>query len=111
MNKFELFTMIYYVIDAFYQNDKDIDNRVNSLLADMNPFVWKDNTSADPIIFNEFCSFIGDREITVDSSFKIAKEYIDSIDFVDVTDAIKGMTVDKWVSACNSYLKSDHKGK
>ena len=41
MNEFELFTMIYFVLDAYYENDIE-DPFINIVLSDMNPFLWAD---------------------------------------------------------------------
>ena len=111
MNKFELFTLIYFVLDAYYEDEVKTNNNLNIILADMNPFVWADCISADPAMYDEYCSFLGDREITLDNSLELAKEYVKTIDFVDVTEAFKDMTDNDWIPVCKEYLQSEHKGQ
>ena len=62
-------------------------------------------------MYNEYCSFLGDREITLDNSLELAKEYVKTIDFVDVTEAFKDMTDNDWIPVCKEYLQSEHKGQ
>ena len=52
MNKFELFTMIYFWLDKYYENTTD--DRILNQLSEMNPFLWKDIGSADPAVYSEF---------------------------------------------------------
>ena len=47
----------------------------------MNPFVWADCGSADPAMYNAYCRFLGDREITLENSLELAKEYVKTIDY------------------------------
>ena len=110
MNKFELFTLIYFVLDAYYEDEVKTNDNLSIILGDMNPFVWADCGSADPAMYNAYCRFLGDREITLENSLELAKEYIKTIDFVDVTEAFKDMTDGEWIPACKEYLESDHKG-
>ena len=57
MNKFELFTMIYFWLDNYYKGTTD--DRILNQLSEMNPFLWKDIGSADPAVYIEFCMFLG----------------------------------------------------
>ena len=111
MNKFELFTLIYFVLDAYYEEEVKTNDSLGIILGDMNPFVWADCGSADQAMYNDYCRFLGDREITLENSLELAKEYVKTIDFVDVTEAFKDMTDNDWIPACKEYLTSDHKGK
>ena len=82
MNRFELFTLIYFWLDSYYKDATD--DRLITQISDMNPFIWEDIGSADPVAYIDFCEFIGDKEITVDNSLEIAKEYVKTIDYADV---------------------------
>lgn len=108
MNRFELFTMIYFWLDVYYENETD--DRIINQLSEMNPFLWKDLSSADPAVYDEYCSFIGEREITLKNSLEIAKEYVKTIDYVDMTEAFAHVDQQEWISGCEKYLASDHKG-
>ena len=55
--------MIYFVLDAYNENDIE-DPFINTVLSDMNPFVWADIGSADPAMYSEYQDFLNGREIT-----------------------------------------------
>ena len=110
MNKFELFTLIYFVLDAYYEDEVKTNENLGIILSDMNPLVWKDCGSADPEMYSEFCRLVGEQKITLENSLKLAKEYVKTIDFADVTEALKDMTNDEWIPVCKEYLESEHKG-
>ena len=109
MNRFELFTMIYFWLDVYYEDSTD--DRIINQLSEMNPFMWKDPTSADPAVYDEYCSFIGERNITLENSLSIAREYVKMIDYVDVTEAFKNVDQKEWIIGCEKYLASEHKGE
>ena len=109
MNKFELFTMIFFALDAYYE-EETADPYINTVLSDMCPFTFKNIGSADPAVFTEFCDFIGDKIITLENSLDIAREYIKTIDYADVTDGLKDIDQKDWIEACKEYLSTPHKG-
>lgn len=109
MNEFELFTMIYFALDAFY-GTKIEDVFICTVISDMNPFIRSDIGSADPAMYSEYIDFLNGRTITIDNSLDIAKEYLETIDYADVTDALKDMTTEEWSSYCRKYLAEPHKG-
>ena len=108
MNKFELFTMIYFWLDNYYESTTD--DRILNQLSEMNPFIWADIGSADPAVYIEYCAFLGEREISVDNSLSIAKEYVATIDYVDVTAAFEDIDPEEWIRGCEKYLATEHKG-
>jgi len=110
MNRFELFTLIYFVLDAYYEDEVKTNEKLNTLLSDMNPFVWEDLNSADPSVYKHFCDFIGEKKITMENSLTLAKSYISTIDYVNVAEAFTDMTDEEWIVPCKDYLSSDHKG-
>lgn len=110
MNEFELFTMIYFALDAYYEKDID-DPFINTVLSDMNPFVWADIGSADPAMYSEYLDFLGGRAITLENSLNIARDYVKTIDFADVTAALDEMAEDEWMDYCKKYLSEPHKGE
>ena len=109
MNEYELFTMIYFALDAFY-GTKIEDVFIRTVISDMNPFIWPDIGSADPAMYSDYIHFLNGRTITIDNSLDIAKEYLETIDYADVTDALKDMTTEEWASYCRKYLAEPHKG-
>ena len=109
MNEFELYTMIYFTLDAYYEDDIE-DTFINTVLSDMNPFVWADIGSADPAMYSEYLDFLGGRTITLDNSLSIAKAYVKTIEFADVTAAFDEMTEERWIDYCKKYMSEPHKG-
>lgn len=108
MNKFELFTLIYFWLNRYYKDDTD--DRVINQLSGMDPFTWADIGSADPAVYNEYCAFIGEKKITIENSLSIAKKYVRTIDYVDVTKAFENIDLAEWIRGCKKYLAEDHKG-
>ena len=73
--------------------------------------VFKDKcVSANPAMYSEFCRFLVEQKITLDNSMKIAKEYVKTIGFADVTETFKDMTNEEGLPACKEYSESEHKG-
>ena len=108
MNKFELFTMIYFWLDKYYENETD--DRITNQLSEMNPFLWTDIGSADPAVYDEYSTFLGERDISLENSLSIAKEYVKTIDYVDVTEAFENIDPGEWIRGCEKYLATEHKG-
>ena len=108
MNRFELFTMVFFVLDGYWDEHKN--DELGEFLSSMNPFLFEDIGSAVPDIYSDFCKFIGDRNITLENSFDIAKEYINGIGVGCVLDAFRWIDEQKWKSSCEEYLSEPHKG-
>ena len=67
MNKFELFTMIFYALDLYYEENPA--DELGSFLGAMSPFTFKEVDSADSAIYTDFCGKIKKNKITVKSEF------------------------------------------
>lgn len=104
MTKFELFTMIFYALDAFY--DENAPEEINYFLSDMCPFTFADENSADPAIYEDFCEFVEGKEIAIENSLKIAKEYASHLKAVNVQEAFVDMTEEFWIQGCREYLSN-----
>ena len=108
MNKFELFTLIYFWLSRYYKDETD--DRIINQLSEMNPFIWADIGSADPAVYIEYCAFLGEKEISLENSLSIAKDYVKTIDYVDVTAAFENIDPEEWIHGCKDYLSTEHKG-
>ena len=108
MNKFELFTLIYFWLSRYYKDATD--DRIINQLSEMNPFIWADIGSADPAVYIEYCAFLGARKISLENSLSIAKDYVKTIDYVDVTAAFENIDPEDWTHGCEKYLATEHKG-
>lgn len=107
MNKFELFTMIYYALNHYWKENKS--EELTSFLSDMNPFLFDDIGSAIPSVYDEYCLLVNE-DIAIENSFNIAGEYIKSLGLQAVTDAFRWVQEDDWKAQCVKYMSSDHKG-
>ena len=108
MNQFELFTMIFYVLDAEW--DETHDENLGDFLSGANPFLFEDLCSADPEIYNQFCEIVTEP-ITVEDSYSIASKYILSLNSNIISEAFKSITEDEWIDSVKDYLSEKHKGK
>jgi hypothetical protein len=77
----------------------------------MGPFTFMDICSADPCVFEEFKDFINGRKITIDNSYELAKAYVKTITYADVTGAFEDLTEENWKKGCREYLSEPHKGQ
>lgn len=107
MNKFELYCMIYYVLDAEWDENKN--EELGKFLSSANPFQFKDIGSADPLIYKEFCKKIPDT-ITPDSSYECAIKYVNSLESKDVKTAFLTVDREEWDECLKEYLSQEHKG-
>lgn len=107
MSKFELFCMIFYVLDADWDETKD--EIVGEYLSSANPFLFSDENSADPTIFINFCETIND-DITTQNSYSLAQKYIDTLNCNNIKRAFSSITEEEWQECVFDYLSQNHKG-
>jgi hypothetical protein len=108
MNKFEFFTMIFYALDLYY--DQSPTEELERYLGAMNPFTFKENESADPAVYADYCRFITDKKIDIENSYELAIEYLDTITELDLTSIFKNINKEKWIEGCRDYMSNPHKG-
>ncbi len=107
MNSFELFTMVFFTLDAYWDENKG--EELGNFLSGMNPFLFEGEGSAISNIYSDFCAFLGNRIITKDNSFDIAREYVSSLDKDYVLVAFEWIDKKKWEDSCEEYLAECHK--
>ena len=113
MNNFELFCLIFYTMDAKWDETKSED--LGLWLSSMSPFTWGDITSADPTIYVEYEKWIGKKEITLENSYEIAKEYVYSLNddyynLEEIRKAFDWINKESWERMSKKYLSEPHKG-
>lgn len=108
MNKFELFCLIFFALDNEW--DKTQNEELGNYLSDANPFLFADIGSAVGDCYNSFCKFIDKKQITTESSFAVAKSYIESLQIKAVSSAFENISEDNWIKAAKKYLSQPHKG-
>ncbi len=105
MDRFDLFSMIFLTMDHYWDEHKG--EQLGQFLSSMNPFLFEGEGSAVPDVYTEFCGFLGNRDITMDNSYQIAVEYVDSFGEQYVKDAFIWIGEDKWIIKCMKYLEAD----
>lgn len=108
LNKFELFTLIFYSLDVYY--DSNPSEELGQFLSEMSPFTFKQIGSADPAIFAEFSDFFEEENIELEESYGLAIKYVKSIKKIDLMPAFETMDEVKWIEGCKKYLATNHKG-
>ncbi len=107
MNQFELYCMIYYVLDAAWEENKE--PKLGSFLSGANPFLFTDIGSADPTVYADFCKKVN-KPITLENSYEIACEYIAGLNNKTLSEAFATIGEEEWIECAKDYLSQEHKG-
>lgn len=102
ITRFDLFCMIYYLLELCY--DDNNEEVLGEYLSDANPFIFVDEESADPAIYNEF-SETNPEMINLSESYEIAIRYIKNLSLGNSTNLALSMSQDEWDNAFKKYLK------
>lgn len=112
MTNFELFTLMYIILDK--ENEKQ--GKSNELLADyvsdLNPFIWKTEDSADPAYFSEFNDFMMDKKIHDDFGYSLIAQFIKTNDeyYSSLEKYFLMTSKDDFIKTAKKYLSEPHKG-
>ena len=106
MSRFELFTMIFYALDASW--DDMHNEELGQFLSDANPFLFEDAGSADPAVFTLFCQGLPEQ-IDVSDSYDMASAYIKSLDNIAIKNAWEKIDPHEWEEGVCRYLSEPHK--
>lgn len=104
MNRLELFTMIFYVLDYYW--DENQGEELGLFLSSMSPFTFEGTGSADPAVYDEFCEFIKVDKVEIEDSFEMACKYIKWINQPYVTIAFEWVTKEEWDKKSMQYIES-----
>ena len=107
MNKFELFCMIFYVLDAEWDETKN--PILGEFLSSANPFLFDGLCSAVPEIYEDFCSVISEP-ITIENSYNKALNYVNFLNNDIIFKAFKSIDEKEWNECTVDYLSQNHKG-
>ena len=108
MNKFELFCMIFFVLDADWDETKD--STIGEYLSSANPFLFEDIGSADSSVYSDFCNCISEP-ILIESSYSEAVKYLKSLGNQKIVDAFMKTAEEDWIESVKDYLSTSHKGE
>lgn len=106
MNKYELFSMIFYALDNEW--DQVRGRELGDFLSDMDPFTFDDEGSADPAVYYNFSRVI-DEPVTKENSYRLAWKYVDSVGKSFVRDAFLKVSKSRWDECLDDYLSSEQK--
>ncbi len=109
MNEFELYTMIFFAVDAYYEDNPS--DELGAFLGMMSPFTFKEVDSADSAVYEKFRKYLNGREVTIENSFSYAKDYLKTVDYCDLNPVFSNTTENEWQDACVDYLSKPHKGQ
>ena len=110
MNNFEFFTMMYFTLDAQYENYEQ-DEEFANFLSSLDPFLWEDCSSGDPAYFLEFEDFMKGKNIGDDYGYSLALKFLQTNEFSKGMDKYFSMTtVEKYIEGAKEYLSQPHKG-
>ena len=103
MEKYDLFCLIFLALDSDW--DETHDEELGRYLSDANPFLFAERTSAVQDVYEDFCSYIGDRTITIDNSFDLAEGYIKNLNIPAVEKSFSELERRQWIEGVDQYLK------
>ena len=106
ISKFDLFCMIFYALDASWNDSKD--ESIGEYLSGANPFLFDDIGSADNSTYLEFCDKV-DAEITIENSYQIASKYLETLENVKLCNAFKETSEEEWKEGFTEYLSQNNK--
>lgn len=107
MNKFELFCMMFYALDAEW--DESQNAILGEFLSSANPFLFDGLGSAVPEIYENFCAHITEP-VTVENSYDKALNYTKFLHNDVVFKAFQSISKDEWIESTLDYLSHEHKG-
>ena len=107
MSQFELFCMVFYVLDA--QWDETKDPGLGEYLSSANPFLFTDIGSADPDVFLQFYERT-EKTIPLENSYWTACNYVKSLEDDSLARAFSRIDEKEWIACVMEYLAQPHKG-
>ncbi len=110
MNRFELFCLIFRVLNDEWLHSRD--PVLGDYLSSANPYLFEEIDSAVSYVYDEFCELVPER-VPLEDSYAVAADYIASLEpeYDVVKEAFAGFSQDEWMRGAKEYLASDHKGK
>ena len=108
MKCLDVFILLFYGLDNIY--DKQPNEVLGDFLSGMNPFLFKDEGSAVPDIYNKFKkSFKGrfENECSEIEGYYFAKDYIYKLNIKELIDAFEKISLEQWITAVKLYSENN----
>jgi hypothetical protein len=99
------FKLMYSSLDSLW--DKTHDDELGQYLSNMNPFLWKDEGSADPIIYSNFKSEFSKKfnsKCSFEDGYNFVKQYLEKGNDTYTDKAKKSfsnVSLKDWIKSCN----------
>lgn len=109
MECIDVFKLLYYALDSTWNKTKNED--LGEYCSEMNPFLWKDEGSADLAVYSNFKEKFNkqfDNKCSVENGFIFSKQFLDNDDSLyakSARKAFKTITLNDWKLAYNDYKK------
>lgn len=112
MTNFELFTMMYFALDAEDEKMNSSDELLMDYVSNLNPFLWVSEDSADPAYFYEFNEFMKGKTIGDDGGYSLIVEFIKTNEdyYSGLEKYFLKTSVEEFKEATVRYLSEPHKG-
>ncbi len=105
MTTYELFTFLFSELDVQWEKCRDSD--LGHFLSEMNPYLYEEEGSADPAIYEDFKIFFQNKKIEFDYGFKSIQDYLDSITFYpNLKRFICKITREEWIKRAEKFLET-----
>ena len=102
MNQFELYCVLFRVLDHVW--DQSHDPELGAYLSGANPFLFTDDGSAVPSVYQQFCRIV-DRPVAVADSYREAGRYIASLHNAAAEKAFSETDEAKWMEFVSGAVR------
>ncbi|MBE6913035.1 MAG: hypothetical protein E7473_10975 [Ruminococcaceae bacterium] len=101
MNIYRSFVYMFYALDAIY--DECPDEELGNYLSGLNPFLFDDESSANPAEYEEFekCCInqFGDKEPVASEIYEFCREYLAKNAPEKAIEAFDKIEKDEWIES------------
>ena len=110
MNNFGFFSLIYLLLNHCREENQNED--LDCFLSKMDPYIWADEGSGDPAVYDEFKQFMKGKTLGEDNGFQLAKDYLKTITFYPGLEKyLEEYDQEGWDDAMRQFLSQPHKGE
>lgn len=105
---YDTFRLLYYSLDSIWEENKD--ENLGEFCSNMNPFLWKDEGSADPALYSHFKNLFEKKyknECSYEDAYNFSKDYLKNE--VDIyakyaLDAFNKISFEKWLETLKEKI-------
>lgn len=105
-SKFELFMSLYVLINNIYDQTKNKD--LVEYLSDANPFVWGEETSWDPAVYDNFSELYDKSGNLNDYGYEFVKLYLSQLDdyYKSTKTVVNNISKENYISEIKKILSN-----